>query len=251
MSVIAGLTQPGDISTCISDVEALIPAIEAVVQDIESDNLANVISAITALVPQVEQAVTDCTGALKLVITSIKSETSVEKRIAQSASCMEDILGLIPTVEQIASDVEAENITALISDVEGAIPQLESVVSACASEFASHAFKGILTQTGTVSTCIDDIMSFATTQVPALVNDVESGNIAQLISDVSADIPTIEQAISDCSGALYYGLNPSLKKRNTRTLQSMSCIEDIINAIPSVESTVAAIEACASGTCDV
>jgi len=226
--------QSGD---CISDVLALVPVVEQIVSDVEAENLSAVISDIESAIPQVESAISSCSSSLMTKITT---------RRLQSVSCLTDILALVPTVEGIASDISSGDYTDAITAVESAIPQVESAISACASEFSSKIFQGIRANNGSISVCINDVVGFASTNLPALVNDIQSGNVEQAIQDITADIPTVEQIISDCSSALANALstpiNKSAKKAH-RKLQSVSCMEDILSAIPIIEQTIADVEA--------
>jgi len=60
-----GGVQLGDLPTCITDIEGLIPEVEKIIADFKAGNESQALSDLLAMVPDAEKAYTDCTSGAK------------------------------------------------------------------------------------------------------------------------------------------------------------------------------------------
>jgi len=63
----SGTKELRDLPTCITDIEGLIPEVEAVIADFKAGNEAQALADLAKMVPDAEKAYSDCTSGKKMV----------------------------------------------------------------------------------------------------------------------------------------------------------------------------------------
>merc|ERR1712000_789080 len=94
----------------------------------EAKDFAKVISDVEALIPNAEKLVSDCKLSRNDKVSLIKA-TKITSR--DPATCIEDLMSIIPAIESLVKDMEANDFAKVISDVEALIPNAEKLVSDC------------------------------------------------------------------------------------------------------------------------
>ena len=188
-------SNPEDLPTCISDLEAAIPDVEKVIADFKSKNYDQALTDALALVPAAEKAYTDC-------LSSKKKEF---KNYKDLPTCIADIEAAIPDVEKVIADFKAGNYDQALTDALALVPTVEKAYSDCLSSAKPHIMKRVhklkkfisKINVGDLPTCISDIEA-AIPDVEKVIADFKAGNYDQALTDALALVPAAEKAYTDC-----------------------------------------------------
>jgi len=139
----------GDLPTCISDIEALIPGVEGLIADFKAGNYDKALTDGLALLPDAEKAVTDCTSSVapKLMSKMIHMKEKLMKiNVGDLPTCISDIEALIPGLESVIADFKAGDYDKALTDGLALLPDAEKAASDCLSsgKALKDRFKTIL-----------------------------------------------------------------------------------------------------------
>ena len=115
----------GDLATCITDIEGLIPGVEKVIADVKAGNESQALVDLLALEAPATKAYTDC--------TSSKFQKRMDSRVGDLPTCIADIEAMIPGVEKIIADIKAGNESQALSDLLALEPEATKAYTDCTS----------------------------------------------------------------------------------------------------------------------
>jgi len=268
----------GDLPTCISDIEAMIPDVEKVIADFKAGNTTQALADLLTIAPEAQKAYTDCTA-------------SVESELKDLPTCIADIEAAIPDVEKIIADFKAGNYTqaltdalalepeatkayadctaskpksltsvrdlpTCIADIEALIPGVEKVIAAVKAGNESEALIDLLAleapatkayadctaskkgPLGDLPTCIADIEAMIP-DVEKVIADFKGGNYEQALTDAMALAPEAEKAYTDCTASLLKG--KILRKMN-HIMHKLGKVQDLTTCIADIEALIPGVE---------
>jgi len=127
---------PEDLTTCIADVEALIPGVEKVIADIKAGDYTSALTDGLALEPDVQKAITDCTSSVAphmyRKIHHVK-KMLMKIDVGDLPTCISDIESAIPDLEKIIADFKAGNYEQALTDGLALVPVIEKAATDCLS----------------------------------------------------------------------------------------------------------------------
>jgi hypothetical protein len=128
--------KPQDLTTCIADVEALIPGVEKVIADIKAGDYTSALTDGLALEPDVQKAITDCTSSVAphmyRRIHHVK-KMLMKIDVGDLPTCISDIESAIPDLEKIIADFKAGNYEQALTDGLALVPVIEKAATDCLS----------------------------------------------------------------------------------------------------------------------
>jgi len=105
---------------------------------------------------------------------------------------MSDVLSALPSIIQIMKDYNAAGLSTAVTDIQTLLTQLAAAQSDC-----KGGARRIL-ETEVTGDCTSDILSLISV-IEQTVDDVTSGNIQAVITDVEQAVSVVESIAADCS----------------------------------------------------
>jgi len=159
--------------------------------------------------------------------------------ISTIETCISDIEGDIPAIQQLISDISSGNVMNIISDVTTLIPLVEQAVSDCEGALIASYGKGLL-RSADPATCYTDASNSAY-DVYNIVEAVIAKNTTGAILDAINAVSDVTGAIGSCDGVNVADLAEYIYA-NVLNLAQQICVGDLISSLVDVDSLITDIK---------
>lgn len=204
---------------CISDLEGLLQLGNQIQTDAQAANVQALLNDIVEFVSEGQQTVVDCTGS-----NATQVHANNLKGVVQ---CILDVERTVENFKTLEADIQAENQTAVISDINVLVNDVNAVLVDCNanSSLIAESLKNVKPEG-----CAQDINDLRNLS-RLILADYTSQDSQSLIAHVYDFITEAHQALEECGGKFI----PLHLNRSNETKQ---CILSLDNLISNVRLTV-------------
>jgi hypothetical protein len=212
-----------DSDACIDDLGVIVPYLLEFERDLSEKNWNQLKFDVTAALPILTNTMKDC----------FDKSNPIRGRSLQSAQCMNDLLSLLPDLEELLGDIRAGNINRIAGDLERTIPALNITYYQCFGNASPVSFESL--ESGS---CLEDLLSIVPL-VRTVVSQLEAGQVEEAIASALALVGPLETAYADCFEAELKTI-PQTQESLQQLGYGDTCIDTLFYSIAYYQEVVGA-----------